>query len=133
MENLTAVGISEQEAVQQASDTVIEAQLKHTALPRRFSLPMREIWALQSRFAVRTGKRPLRLMLHPRFRAAYDFLLLRAETDTKVTELAEWWTHFLSLDEVAQEKAIRIAAKPKIQRRHRTRANRDKSASAPTC
>jgi poly(A) polymerase len=92
---------------------------------------MREIWGLQPRFACRSGKRPLRLLSHPRFRAAYDFLLLRAEAGEEgMAELAEWWTHFLELDETGRQKAIRVAAKPAARRRpRRRRANRKETAS----
>jgi poly(A) polymerase len=55
---------------------------------------MRDIWHLQPRFLQRNGKRPQRLASHPRFRAAYDFLLLRAEAGEVEKELADWWTRF---------------------------------------
>ncbi len=67
------------QALLDASDKVIARQLKRIALPKRFSLPMRELIMLQTRFERRSGRRALRLLEHPRFRAAYDFLLLRAE------------------------------------------------------
>ena len=54
----------------------------------------RDIWALQTRLKNRRGKRPLKLLTHQRFRAAYDFLLLRAEAGEDVEELAGWWTEF---------------------------------------
>ena len=63
------------------------------AIPKRFSMPMREIWNIQSRFDVRNSSRARRLMTHPRFRAGYDFLLLRAQSgDAALTESATWWT-----------------------------------------
>lgn len=131
VERLLADGMDEHAANEVAADMVLQAQLKHITLPRRFSLPMREIWALQARLGVRTGKRPLRLLAHPRFRAAYDFLLLRAEANVEVVELAEWWTHFISLEEAAREQSVRVAARPKTHRRRRSRANGHPSA-APT-
>ncbi len=71
-----------------ASDKVIGRQLQRIALPKRFSLPMRELIMLQTRFERRSGRRALRLLEHPRFRAAYDFLLLRAESGEVDPELA---------------------------------------------
>ena len=71
-----------------ASDKVIGRQLQRIALPKRFSLPMRELIMLQTRFERRSGRRALRLLEHPRFRAAYDFLLLRAESGEADPELA---------------------------------------------
>ncbi|MGF1528938.1 MAG: polynucleotide adenylyltransferase PcnB [Candidatus Competibacterales bacterium] len=83
----------EHEAGQGAAEAIIQEQIRATALPRRFSQPMREIWSLQPRFAMQSGKRPQRLMGHPRFRAALDFLLLRAEAGESedLAELVDWW------------------------------------------
>lgn len=81
-------------ALQQAANEVLDRQLQRVALPRRYSTPMREIWALQSRFEHTKGKRPARLASHPRFRAAYDFLLLRAEAGEVSKDLADWWTEY---------------------------------------
>ena len=96
------------EALQQACDDLIHQQSRHTALPRRYALPMREIWALQNRFERRTGKRALAFIQHPRFRAAYDFLLLRAAAGEPVAELAEWWTMIQKLDDSARRQALAI-------------------------
>ena len=64
-------------ALYQAMDHVMKAQAGKLPIPRRYGADMREIWALQPRFLQRAGKRPYRLLEHPRFRAGYDFLLLR--------------------------------------------------------
>jgi poly(A) polymerase len=79
-------------ALTTAADTVIERQLDRIAIPKRFSAPMREMWLLQPKFDQRRGQRPYRLAENPRFRAAYDLLLLRAEAGEGVEELASWWT-----------------------------------------
>jgi hypothetical protein len=90
---------------------VIQAQIRHAALPRRYSLPMREIWEMQQRLtAASPASDPLRLLTHPRFRAAYDFLLLRADTDDPAGELADWWTRFLALDDAGRTQASQPAA-----------------------
>ena len=93
-EALESGDVAPYQAIQKAAGEVISRQLKSVSLPRRFSTPMQEIWALQTRFAQTRGKRPLKLMSHPRFRAAYDFMLLRAESGEADTELAQWWTDF---------------------------------------
>ena len=67
-------GMHAAEAERRAADRVTVHQLNTIALPRRFSLPMQEIWLLQSRFSQRQRKRVFRLLAHPRFRAAFDFL-----------------------------------------------------------
>jgi poly(A) polymerase len=74
------------------SHHVINEQAKHVAIPRRFGVMMQEIWVLQPRFEQRTKKRVHRMLTHPRFRAAYDFLLLRAAESPEAAELGEWWT-----------------------------------------
>ncbi|MCG5533590.1 polynucleotide adenylyltransferase PcnB [Halorhodospira sp. 9621] len=81
-------------ALQQAAAEVQAMQQARIALPKRFSIPMREIWTLQPRFARRGGKRAQRLLGHPRFRAAYDFLELRAGAGDAPAELAQWWREF---------------------------------------
>jgi poly(A) polymerase len=82
-------------------------QCQRVAIPRRFSFAMEEIWALQPRFTALTRKRVFRLLAHPRFRAAYDFLLLRGAESDEVRELGEWWTRAqeLSHDELVAELA----------------------------
>lgn len=86
-------GYAPMPALSQAADEAIARQVLHTALPRRFSVPMREIWLLQPRFDNRRGARVQRLLTHPRFRAAYDFLCLRAATgEPELQALADWWT-----------------------------------------
>ena len=67
---LQAQGVHVAEAERRAADRVTLHQLTTVALPRRFSLPMQEIWLLQSRFSQRQRKRVFRLLAHPRFRAA---------------------------------------------------------------
>ncbi|MDX1655651.1 MAG: polynucleotide adenylyltransferase PcnB [Candidatus Competibacteraceae bacterium] len=116
--------VEEYEALQQAADQVIAHQVRHTALPKRFSLPMREIWTLQSRFAQRGGKRPLRLLGHPRFRAAYDFMLLRAEAGEEDPELARWWTEFTAMEAGEQEQVLVPVDQDKGRRRPRRRPRR---------
>jgi poly(A) polymerase len=88
-------GLPEMDAIFLAGDAVISRQVSSIAMPRRFTRITREIWCLQSRLKHHQGKRPLRLLSHPRFRAAYDFLLLRAEAGDDVRDLAEWWTEFM--------------------------------------
>ncbi len=90
-------GEHEAQAMQLASSAAISQQVRRVAIPKRFSLPMREIYLLQprlQRYGMTPAKRAQRLLGHPRFRAAYDFLLLRAEVGNAPQELADWWTDF---------------------------------------
>jgi poly(A) polymerase len=96
------------------SHHVIREQAKHVAIPRRFGAVMEEIWILQPRFEQRTKKRVHRLLAHPRFRAAYDFLLLRAPEGPEVAELGVWWTQAqgLSGEELAEHLSVADQATP---------------------
>jgi poly(A) polymerase len=91
-------------ALAAAIDAVISRQVRRIAVPKRFTLPMHDIILMQPRFERRAGRRAARFLEHPRFRAAYDFLLLRTASGEVDPELAAWWT---SLQEM--EPAERIA------------------------
>jgi poly(A) polymerase len=94
----------------QACDSVLKAQQSRVAIPRRFSVPMREVLMLQPRFNRRGGVKSLSIMQHPRFRAAYDFLLLRAQAGAADPELAEWWTQIQLLPQ--DERVKLVQARP---------------------
>ena len=88
---LQAQGVHAAEAQRRAADRVTLHQVARIALPRRFSQPMQEIWLLQPRFTLRLRKRVFRLLSHPRFRAAFDFLELRlAASDSHADDVAFW-------------------------------------------
>lgn len=88
---LQAQGLDPAVAQQRAADRVTLHQAHRIALPRRFSLPMQEIWMLQSRFTLRQKKRVFRLLAHPRFRAAFDFLELRARVAPELGADLMFW------------------------------------------
>ena len=94
----------------QACDTVLRAQQSRVAIPRRFAIPMRELLMLQPRFNRRSGVKSLSLLQHPRFRAAYDFLLLRAQVGVADPELAQWWTDIQVLPQ--EERVALVQARP---------------------
>jgi poly(A) polymerase len=85
-------GQSEFDAMQEALNRITAEQTARIAIPRRFSVPMREILVLQRRFHDRRGARAARLLEHKRFRAAYDFLVLRGECGEVDSEVVQWWT-----------------------------------------
>lgn len=99
-------------AYMEAAQLVISQQLAHTSLPKRFSLPMREMWDLQYRLPQRQGMRALRLMDHPRFRAAYDFLLLREDSGEHLDGLGSWWTRFQAVSDDEREEMVKQVGKP---------------------
>jgi poly(A) polymerase len=85
-------GESEYNAMMAAAEEVIAAQAQSTAIPRRFSAVTRQIWLMQLRLGRTRGKRWKRLLHEQKFRAAYDFLLLRAIEDPSLEPLCEFWT-----------------------------------------
>jgi poly(A) polymerase len=85
-------GDPEYVATMRAAEDAISEQAQRTAIPRRFSAVTRQIWLLQTRFAKTRGKRWKRLLYEDRFRAGYDFLLLRAKEDPSLESLCEFWT-----------------------------------------
>lgn len=115
-----AQGVNEIIAYQEAGNEVISRQVKYTTFPKRIGFSIREVWSLQLLFATRTKKIKAQLLLeYPRFRAAYDFLLLRAETGNTDPKLAQWWTDFHLADANKQEKMIKSTHKFKRYRRSR--------------
>ncbi len=121
-QGLVAQGVNSHVALARAAERVLREQLRHTSIPKRFSIPAREIWFLQSRFERRTGQQPFRLLHNPRFRAAYDFLLLRAETGEAEKALSDWWTRFQEVSEAERKAMIRALAPPAGKKRRRRRA-----------
>ena len=97
-EKLKAAGETKIPALYQAMDTVLDVQGEKLAITRRIAGDIKDIWSLQPRFESRAGKRPYGLLEHPRFRAGYDFLLLRAESGEIEAELGDWWTRFQNAD-----------------------------------
>ena len=81
-------------AMHMAMNEVIDIQAQKMAIHNRFTATMKEIWGLQARFEQRAGKRPYGLLTHPRYRAGYDFLLLRCESGEIDPEIGQWWTTF---------------------------------------
>jgi poly(A) polymerase len=89
-----------------ACDRAARQVQTHISLPKRFSLGMREMFALQPRLEHPRGRRALRVLEHPRFRAAYDLLLLRAEFGMAPDEITQWWT---TVQEVSSDERARMA------------------------
>ena len=80
---------------------------------------MKEIWLLQPRFEQRGGQRPLRLLALPRFRAAYDFLLLRCESGEVDAELGLWWDEFQDASDERRAEMLMPDEAPKKRRRRK--------------
>ena len=105
-----AKGISNIPALHDAMDDTIATQSSGMTIQRRFESDMREIWSMQPRFEKRVGRYPYRLIESPRFRAGYDFMLLRCATGEQNPALGEWWTSFIAAEPSGQE-ALMASAK----------------------
>jgi poly(A) polymerase len=99
-------GLREFDAFELAVKTVVATQMVCITIPKYFVSTMKEIWRLQFRFSKRLGRRSFKLLYEPRFRAAYDFLLLRSEVDPKLVSLAKWWTEFSEGDEDVRQRLV---------------------------
>lgn len=102
-------------ALEKSMNHVLREQCKITTIPKRHTQIIREMWLFQYRFQKRTGKRPQQLLEHPRFRAAYDFLALRALAGDESMELADWWTQFQDADFKTQNKMMAQQKKKEVK------------------
>jgi poly(A) polymerase len=93
-------------ALSQAADSVLDEQTEKLAIQRRFSSDMREIWFMQPRFERRMGKTIFRMIEQPRFRAACDFLQLRAAAGEFDSVLAQWWMDLANADDATRADMI---------------------------
>jgi poly(A) polymerase len=122
-------GVDAAIAQQRAADRVTLHQAERIALPRRFSLPMQEIWLLQPRFTQRLRKRAMRLLAHPRFRAAFDFLELRALGNPEIADDVAFWReaqtatpeHLVEAIEASRAQDDEAGGDPARPRRRRRR------------
>ncbi len=114
-------------ALYEAMNEVIELQAAKLAIHNRFVATMKEIWSMQPRFEQRAGKRPFGLLAHPRYRAAYDFLLLRCESGELPLEVGEWWTTFADANAETRAAMLLPDTDPKKKRKRR----RKKTTAAP--
>jgi len=106
--------------MQKAQASVLGMQTESIAIPRRFSQVIREIWLMQHRLESRRGKNLLSVLEHPRFRAGYDFMLLRATIGEVDQKIADWWTHIQEADQ-QQQKKMHMEIAPKNRRRRKPR------------
>lgn len=119
--------------LQKAAGEVTTRQCQRIAIPRRFTLPMREIWELQLRLPRRAGNQAFRLMENKRFRAGYDFLLLREETGEIESGLGLWWTNFQDAsEEKRQEMAQKVQQSRNPSRSKNRRRRKPAKSKAPS-
>jgi len=126
-------GLNAHDAFNLASGEVIAKQTQRIMIPKRFSTVIRDIWILQQRLPKRFGKRAFQLLSHPKFRAGYDFLLVRGQVEGgNLLELAQWWTKFQHAEGSTQKTLLSELrrqeggnSRPKKRRRRPAARNSD--------
>ena len=126
-----ARGMHTMPALFHAMDQVLQVQAEKLAIPRRYGADMKDIWALQARFLNRAGRRPWQLLEHPRFRAGFDFLLLRCASREIDPELGAWWEKFQHADE-ATRAGMLVKDTPGTSKKRRRPRRKKKPAAAAT-
>jgi poly(A) polymerase len=120
-------GLNHFDAFNLALNDVMHRQIQRIMIPKRFSTPIREIWQLQNRLPKRFGRRAYQMIEHPKFRAAYDFLLLRGQIEGgDLLELADWWTIFQEADEDQRKTMLEVLREQEGAPARRPRRNRKK-------
>ena len=115
----------------EAANQVIVKQIQVTAIPKRFSIATKEIWEQQLRLQTRSKRAAETAFAHPRFRAAYDFLLLREEAGEDLGGIGQWWTDFQNADRNQQEHMITSLGKGTTGKKRRRRKPAKKPATGP--
>ncbi|HCZ14533.1 MAG TPA: polynucleotide adenylyltransferase PcnB [Candidatus Accumulibacter sp.] len=115
-----------------AMDEVLEVQAEKLAITRRIAGDIKDIWALQPRFEQRSGKRPYGVLQHPRFKAGYDFLLLRAESGELEPATSVWWTEFLHASDEARAAMLLPPTPGEARKRRRRRRPPAITGQTPT-
>ena len=104
---LQSQGVPPIPAMNEAAHDLIAEQCQRIAIPKRFTLPIREIWDMQERLPRRSGKRADMLLDNPRFRAGYDFLLLRESAGEETDDLGQWWTDYQDAHDSERRDMVR--------------------------
>jgi poly(A) polymerase len=126
---IAASGVPEIPALHQASERVLHKQQQTVAIPKRFSLPMRDIWELQFRLTKRSGKRAEQLLEHRYFRAGFDFLLLREQAEEIEPELGQWWLAFQESRPELRDAMLKTSSSQEPRKRPRRRRRRPPNAA----
>jgi poly(A) polymerase len=120
--------MSESQSLSLASYEIVAQQQRRISIPKRFTVPMREMLSLQPRFEFKRGKRAMKLLDHRRFRAAYDFMLLLAEVGLGSQETARFWTEVQLQSAEERAQSFQIGQSPGKKKRRPRRRRRGKPA-----
>ncbi len=116
--------MSESQSLSLAAYEIVSQQQRRISIPKRFTVPMREMLALQPRFAQVRGKRAMNLLQHRRFRAAYDFMLLQSEVGLGDPELGKFWTDVQTQSTDEQARSFQMPAAQGADKKRRPRRRR---------
>lgn len=120
--------MSESQSLALAAYEIVAQQQRRISIPKRFTIPMREMLALQPRFEFKRGKRAMKLLDHRRFRAAYDFMLLLADVDLASKETASFWTDVQAQSAAQRAASFQVGQSGSDGQRRRPRRRRRKPA-----
>ena len=128
--------LTPQDAFFAAYGDVMALQQRCIAIPRRFQTVIKDIWILQEKLVRRDGKRAFKTLEHPKFRAGYDFLLLRHQVESangnnELAELATWWTDFQDKAPETQNQMVKTVSKPRQSARRNPRKRRRPKKPSP--
>ncbi len=122
--------MSESQSLSIAAYEISSEQQRRIAIPRRFTVPMREMLALQPRFLTTTGRRAMKLLEHRRFRAAYDFMMLLSEAGYVDADIATFWTDVQTQSAEQRGEKFQVQAKPAERKRRRRKRKRHSGSDA---
>ncbi|PSU44651.1 polynucleotide adenylyltransferase [Photobacterium frigidiphilum] len=128
-----ASGLAFYDAFMVAANDILDEQVRSIAIPRRHTTTVRDIWQQQIRFSRRSGKRAFKMMEHPKFRAAYDFMEMRSHFEgDDIVELTSWWNEFQNADRPLRGKMVQEVNDDGGRRPRRRRPQRRKKPQAKT-
>jgi poly(A) polymerase len=124
-------GLAFYDAFMVAANDILDEQVRSIAIPRRHTTTVRDIWQQQIRFSRRSGKRAFKMMEHPKFRAAYDFMEMRSHFEgDDIVELTSWWNEFQNADRPLRGKMVQEVNDDGGRRPRRRRPQRRKKPQA---
>ena len=122
--------MSESQSLALAAYEIVSQQQRRISIPKRFTIPMREMLSLQPRFESKRGKRAMKLLDHRRFRAAYDFMVLLAEVGLASQDTAEFWTEVQTQSAAERARSFEVAQPGSGGRKRRPRRRRRKPSAS---
>ena len=123
--------MSESQSLALAAYEVVAQQQRRISIPKRFTVPMREMLSLQPRFESKRGKRAMKLLDHRRFRAAYDFMLLLSEVGQASQETARFWTDVQTQSAAERAQSFQLGQPTGEKKRRPRRRRRKKTTQNP--